>query len=130
MSDTWIADNEDETLLGCRRRRSDKPQWSSNGGVVGETHNYNRDSGKMAPRSFEHQIYISMSRTGHQLAFLSRGLISCFISRLDGISNFCAIYSFTGILFTVSYKNSLISPVKFILILYISHPLHLLSCLL
>ena len=104
MSDTWIADNEDDTLLGCRRRRSDKPQWSSNGGVVGETNYYNRDSGKMAPRSFEHQIYISMSRTGHQLAFLSRGLISCFISRLDGISNFCAIYSFTGILFTVSYK--------------------------
>ena len=57
----------------------------------------------MAPRSFEHQIYITLSRTGHRMAFMSRGLIGCFISHLEGISNFCAIYSFTGILFTVRF---------------------------
>eukprot|EP00584_Thalassiosira_punctigera_P012510 CAMPEP_0172570848 /NCGR_PEP_ID=MMETSP1067-20121228/129154_1 /TAXON_ID=265564 ORGANISM="Thalassiosira punctigera, Strain Tpunct2005C2" /NCGR_SAMPLE_ID=MMETSP1067 /ASSEMBLY_ACC=CAM_ASM_000444 /LENGTH=147 /DNA_ID=CAMNT_0013363041 /DNA_START=275 /DNA_END=718 /DNA_ORIENTATION=+ len=41
-----------------------------------------------------------MARTGHRLAYISRGLMSCFRSHLEGISNFCAIYSFTGILFT------------------------------
>eukprot|EP00581_Thalassiosira_minuscula_P014923 CAMPEP_0183729714 /NCGR_PEP_ID=MMETSP0737-20130205/31008_1 /TAXON_ID=385413 /ORGANISM="Thalassiosira miniscula, Strain CCMP1093" /LENGTH=144 /DNA_ID=CAMNT_0025961979 /DNA_START=149 /DNA_END=583 /DNA_ORIENTATION=+ len=41
-----------------------------------------------------------MARTGHRLAFVSRGLISYFINHLEGISNFCAIYSFTGMLFT------------------------------
>mmetsp|Transcript_11442 Transcript_11442/g.23413 ORF Transcript_11442/g.23413 Transcript_11442/m.23413 type:complete len:156 (-) Transcript_11442:349-816(-) len=55
----------------------------------------------MVPRSFEHRLYITMSRVGHSLAFLSKGLISYFTTRLDGISNCCALYSFTGILFTL-----------------------------
>jgi len=54
----------------------------------------------MAPRSFEHQIYITMVTTGYRMVFLSKGLISMIFSHLEGISNFCAIYAFTGILFT------------------------------
>jgi hypothetical protein len=57
---------------------------------------------KMAPRSFEHRLYITMSRTSHSLAFLCRGVVSALASRLECISNCCAIYSFTGIFFTVS----------------------------
>ena len=90
---------EEEGLLGCRRRKRPSSSISpSNRHQRGKE----RFHSTMAPRSFEHQIYITMARTGHRLAFLSRGLVSCFVSRLDGISNFCAIYSFTGILFTVS----------------------------
>lgn len=92
---------EEEGLLGCRRRK--RPSSSN----ISPSNRHHRGkeryhSSTMAPRSFEHQIYITMARTGHRMAFLSRGLVSCFVSRLDGISNFCAIYSFTGILFTVS----------------------------
>ncbi|KAL9181219.1 hypothetical protein ACHAXT_010024 [Thalassiosira profunda] len=38
--------------------------------------------------------------TGHRLAFLSRGLFYYFMTRLEGISHCCAIYSLTGMLFT------------------------------
>lgn len=54
----------------------------------------------MAPRSLEHKLQITMFRTGHSLAFLSRGILGWFTSRLDCISSFCVVYSFTGILFT------------------------------
>jgi hypothetical protein len=57
----------------------------------------------MAPRSLEHKLQITMFRTGHNLAFLSRGILGWFTSRLDCISSFCVVYSFTGILFTVRY---------------------------
>ncbi len=57
----------------------------------------------MAPRSLEHKIQLSMFRTGINLAFLSRGILGWFTSRLDCISSFCVVYAFTGILFTVSH---------------------------
>ena len=56
----------------------------------------------MAPRSLEHKLQITMFRTGISLAFLSRGILGWFTSRLDCITSFCVVYSFTGILFTVS----------------------------
>ena len=59
----------------------------------------------MAPRSLEHKLQITMFRTGISLAFLSRGILGWFTSRLDCITSFCVVYSFTGILFTVSHYN-------------------------
>mmetsp|Transcript_8394 Transcript_8394/g.18814 ORF Transcript_8394/g.18814 Transcript_8394/m.18814 type:complete len:198 (-) Transcript_8394:372-965(-) len=85
--------------LGCRRRRKRQRPSSINIDALAGTQDTPQQPA-MAPRSFEHQIYITMARTGHRMAFLSRGLISCFVSHLDGISNFCAFYSFTGVLFT------------------------------
>ena len=94
MTDTYIE--EEESLIGCRRRRRAPPTT----GIEEERPRY-----KMAPKSFEHQIYITSMNVGHRCAYLCRGFVSCFVSRLDGISNFCAIYSFTGILFTVSCNS-------------------------
>ncbi|KAL7488768.1 hypothetical protein ACHAW6_014369 [Cyclotella cf. meneghiniana] len=54
----------------------------------------------MAPRSFEQRVYITMARTRHSIAFLSRGVCAGLASRLDCLSRFCALYSFTGALFT------------------------------
>jgi hypothetical protein len=58
----------------------------------------------MVPRSFEQRIYITMARTGHSLAFASRGVCAAMATRLGCLSRFCALYSFTGALFTVSNK--------------------------
>lgn len=55
----------------------------------------------MAPRSIEQRIRISMARNVHLLAFLSRSCATWFVTHLDGISRFCAVYSFTGLLFTL-----------------------------
>ena len=102
MTDTYI--DEEESLIGCRRRRSDRRKDFSITHTE-EEEDTDRPRYKMAPKSFEHQIYITSMNVGHRCAYLCRGLISCFVSRLDGISNFCAIYSFTGILFTVSCNS-------------------------
>lgn len=72
----------------------------------------------MAPRSLEHKLQITMFRTGISLAFLSRGILGWFTSRLDCITSFCVVYSFTGILFTVSHY---IVFVDFILVPLSSH---------
>lgn len=101
MTDTYI--DEEESLIGCRRRRSDRRKDFSI--THTEEEEEDRPRYKMAPKSFEHQIYITSMNVGHRCAYLCRGLVSCFVSRLDGISNFCAIYSFTGILFTVSCNS-------------------------
>lgn len=57
----------------------------------------------MAPRSLEHKVQLTMFRTGVNLAFLSRGILGWFTSRLDCITSFCVVYAFTGIIFTVSH---------------------------
>lgn len=86
-------------LSGCRRRRKQNRSNCEHRELISE--NPTAPTPIMAPRSFEHQLYITMARTGHRLEGLSRGVVSCFVSRLDGISRFCAIYSLTGMLFTV-----------------------------
>ena len=91
-------------LPGCRRRR--KQQRSNSERIELISGNPTAPPRVMAPRSFEHQLYITMTRTGHRTAYLCRGVISCFVSRLDGISRFCAIYSLTGMLFTVRGNRS------------------------
>lgn len=78
--------------LRCRRRNSQQQQTKNHRHIL-----YRKI---MAPRSLEHKLQITMFRTRHSLAFLSRGILGCFISRLDCISSFCVVYSFTGILFT------------------------------
>merc|ERR1712194_546262 len=80
--------------LGCRRR---KTQRRSRNSLLRTT---SASLPPMAPRSFEHQIYMTLARTGYRLAYIARGLISCVMVHLHGISNFCAYYSFTGMLFT------------------------------
>jgi len=93
-------------ILTCRRRRRTRQRPSSEDGsaLYGTPR---ASSHPMAPRSFEHQIYISLARSGHRMAFIFRAAISCFVTHLDGISNFCAIYSLTGLLFT-AFVGSLI----------------------
>ena len=104
-------------LPGCRRRR--KQQRSNSERIELISGNPTAPPRVMAPRSFEHQLYITMARTGHRTAYLCRGVISCFVSRLDGISRFCAIYSLTGMLFTVrgnrgfSNEMEIVIPVHF-----------------
>ena len=104
-------------LPGCRRRR--KQQRSNSERIELISGNPTAPPRVMAPRSFEHQLYLTMARTGHRTAYLCRGVISCFVSRLDGISRFCAIYSLTGMLFTVrgnrgfSNEMEIVIPVHF-----------------
>jgi len=96
------------SVLGCRRRGREQERPSSSSRNRGSHRGIRPGSfPAMAPRSFEHRIYITLARTGHRLAYISRGLIGCFMSHLEGISNFCAIYSFTGILFT-AYVGTMI----------------------
>ena len=90
-------------LSGCRRRRTQNLSNSEKRGLL--SGNPIATPRAMAPKSFEHQVYITMARTGHRTVDLCRGVISCFVSRLDGISRFCAVYSLTGMIFTV--RNSL-----------------------
>ena len=66
------------------------------------SNNHRRRSPSPSSKSFEQQIYITMTRTAQRSAYFCKGVTSFFISRLVGISQFCAIYSFTGMLFTVS----------------------------
>ena len=121
-STTYTVTTEDKGsmtrgLPGCRRRR--KQQRSNSERIELISGNPTAPPRVMAPRSFEHQLYITMARTGHRTAYLCRGVISCFVSRLDGISRFCAIYSLTGMLFTVrgnrgfSNEMDIVIPVHF-----------------
>lgn len=79
----------------CRRRKKER----SNTEHI-ELISRNRSAASTTPRSFEYQLYITMARVAHRSANLCTGVISCFVSRLDCISQLCAIYSFTGMLFT------------------------------
>jgi len=80
-------------VLGCRRRRTQRQSISLLRTPPASTP-------PMAPRSFEHQTYITLTRTGYRVAYIFRELSSCVRMHLEGISNFCALYSFTGIIFT------------------------------
>ena len=85
----------------CRRRKKEESINIEHIELI--PHSYHRRPVSSPPtKSFEQQIYITMTRTAHRSAYLCKGVISCFVSRLVGISQFCAIYSFTGMLFMVS----------------------------
>lgn len=82
------------SVLGCRRRQTQRRS------SVPLSRASPASLPPMAPRSFEHQIYITLVRTGYRLAYIIRGLLSYVMVHLGGISNFCALYSFTGFVFT------------------------------
>jgi hypothetical protein len=61
-----------------------------------------------SPSSIRHRLHFCFSRTMRRLAVVSIGIYGSIVSsRFDGISRLCAIYSFTGILFTVSERKRL-----------------------
>jgi len=80
-------------VLGCRRRRTQRRS-------IPFLRTTPTLPSPMAPRSFEHQIYVTLASTGYRVAYIVRELFSCVMVHLEGISNCCALYSFTGIIFT------------------------------
>lgn len=90
----------------CRRRKKEESINIEQIELIPRSRsNNNHRRASSPPKSFEQQIFITMTRTAHRSAYFCKGVISFFVSRLVGISQFCAIYSFTGMLFTVSLHN-------------------------
>lgn len=89
----------------CRRRKKEESINKEQIELIPRSRSNNHRRASPPPKSFEQQIYITMTRTAHRSAYFCKGVISFFVSRLVGISQFCAIYSFTGMLFTVSLLN-------------------------
>lgn len=85
----------------CRRRKKEESNNIEQIELIPRSRSNHRQPASSTPKSFEQQLYITMTRSAHRSAYF----ITYFISRLVGISQFCAIYSFTGMLFTVSVPN-------------------------